>query len=124
MVLGIGVDLVRIDRFKMNNLDGFIKRYFNTKEIKNFDEQNFSAKIEYYASRFAAKEAFSKALGTGLKSFKLSDIYVENNSDGKPLIKLEASLQKKLESMFGKYNLNISITHEKEYAAAFVVIDC
>lgn len=124
MIFGIGVDLVKIERFyKMENLDDFINRFFNTNEIKDFS--NLKAKAEYYASRFAVKEAFSKALGTGIKDFALQDLYVTNNLDGKPQLNFSKKIQNILQKKVGTdYNINVSISHESEYAQAFVVIDC
>ena len=79
MIFGIGCDIVKIERFvsSCENQD-FIKRYFSVEEIKAQEKKCKSVlqKAEYYAGRFACKEAFSKALGTGVRNFDLADISV------------------------------------------------
>ncbi|MBP5568832.1 MAG: holo-ACP synthase [Treponema sp.] len=122
MVFGIGVDVCKIERFeKLVEDEKFIKRYFNPKEIREFDTKTRAS--EYYASRFAVKEAFSKALGTGLKGFELKDIFVVNNEQGKPEIQIEKSVTEVFTKICPGGKINLSISHEKEYAAAFVVIE-
>ena len=79
---------------------------------------------EHYASRFAVKEAFSKALGTGVAGFQLGDIYVGHNEDGKPELYLEGRANALVEMRCGKSaRISVSLSHEKEYAVAFVVIE-
>lgn len=122
MVFGIGVDVCKIERFKkLSEDEAFIRRFFNPGEIRQFDTASRAS--EYYASRFAVKEAFSKALGTGLKGFELKDIFVVNNEQGKPEIKLEKSAEEIFAKICPGGKINLSISHEKEYAAAFVVIE-
>ena len=87
-ILGIGTDIVSVERIK-NSLKNkkFLKRVFNTKEILKC--KNIKTKTNCFAKRFAAKEAFSKALGTGIsKGINLNEIVVLNKKSGKPYINL------------------------------------
>lgn len=123
MIFGIGVDICQISRFSEKVSDEkFISRFFNEKEIKT-DLNSIQKASEYYASRFAAKEAFSKALGTGIRDFELKDVYVEKNDLGKPELKVEKSAETQLHKLIKNPKIHLSISHEKEYAQAFVVIE-
>lgn len=123
MIFGIGVDICQVSRFsnKINDTK-FISRFFNEKEILTSYQSNKYA-CEYYASRFAAKEAFSKALGTGIRNFELKDVYVEKNDLGKPKLKVENTAEVQLQKLVNNPKIHLSISHEKEYAQAFVVIE-
>ncbi len=122
MIYGIGTDITKVERFKkwLKN-DELYKRFFNEKEFMVDGSEN--ARIQHFAVRFAAKEAFSKALGTGICGFKLKDVYVQNNEEGKPYLVVEKSAKELLEKRCGNCNLHLSLSHEKEYAIAFVVIE-
>jgi len=88
-IFGIGTDLVDISRIKffIKKNKNYKKKIFSLKEIKYCDSK-FN-KISSYAKRFAAKEAFTKALGTGIsKGISFNEISINNNSDGKPFIEL------------------------------------
>lgn len=79
---------------------------------------------EYYAVRFAAKESFSKALGTGLKGFSLNEVFIEKDCNGKPLLRVTGKALEAMENSFGKdCILHVSLSHEKEYALAYVIIE-
>lgn len=122
MILGIGTDIAKVQRFeKWVNNPEMIERFFNPIEIKK--SGSISHLCEHYAARFAAKEAFAKALGTGLVGFELKDVYIENNSDGKPFLKLQNSAEKKVNEIYGECIIHISLSHEKEFATAFVIIE-
>ena len=122
MIFGIGVDIAEVKRFErwIKNPD-LINRYFNSEEKKSGLSEG--AMCQHYAVRFAAKEAFSKALGTGISGFLLSDVYVKSNERGKPELVVCGSAKELLESLCGKCTVHISLSHEKGYALAFVVIE-
>lgn len=126
MICGIGVDIVQVKRFeKWINNPKMLERYFNPAEIMDSNQnQSISQKlIEHYGARFAAKEAFGKALGTGIFGFNLTDIYVQNEKSGKPVLKVENTAEKKLKEMFGECKIHLSLSHEKDNAIAFVIIE-
>ena len=121
---GIGTDIVKISR--VSNLikkKNFIKRLFNRDEILKCKKTNNSANC--YAKRFAAKEAFSKALGTGIaKGINFNEIIVLNKKSGKPYIILVGQTKKTLSKKFKgkKSKVSLSLSDEKKYAVAFVTI--
>lgn len=122
MIYGIGTDLCQISRFKDKIEDiKFLNRFFNEKEIKSFSSEEKAC--EYYASRFAAKEAFAKALGTGLRDMELKHICVVNNQLGKPELIVTQTAQVQLLKMVKHPKIHISLSHEQDYAQAFVVIE-
>ena len=88
MICGIGCDIVEVQRFKkwVNN-KAFLERFFNAAE---FSESLHHEELlcEHYAVRFAAKEAFSKALGTGIKGFELTDIFIMKDNGGQPYLSI------------------------------------
>jgi holo-[acyl-carrier protein] synthase len=116
-----GIDIVRVDRIKKNVQDkGFAARVFTQTEIDYCEARKVNA-CESYAARYAAKEAFAKALGTGIgKGILLKDIEVYR-LDGKPALRL---YNKALELMSekGRYTMDVSISHTDESAVASVVI--
>ena len=123
-ILGIGTDIVSVDRIK-NSIKNknFLKRVFNKKEI--FKCKNIKTKTNCFAKRFAAKEAFSKALGTGIsKGINLNEIVVLNKKSGKPYIYLIGKTKKILSQKFkGKKSIiSLSLSDEKKFAVAFVTI--
>ena len=123
-ILGIGTDIVSVERIK-NSLKNkkFLKRVFNTKEILKC--KNIKTKTNCFAKRFAAKEAFSKALGTGIsKGINLNEIVVLNKKAGKPYINLIGKTKKILSQKFKgkKSKISLSLSDEKRFAVAFVTI--
>ena len=124
IIYGIGTDIVNIDRIK-NSLKNknFINRIFNEKEILKCKKINNS--INCYAKRFAAKEAFSKALGTGISNgVNFNEIVVLNKKSGKPYINIIGQTKKTLNKKFKskKSKISLSLSDEKKYAVAFVTI--
>lgn len=123
MIFGTGVDIVKVQRFEKWIENGYIERFFNKAELCS-ENCSFQHKMEHYAVRFAAKEAFGKALGCGLAGFDLKDVYVVKDKNGKPFIALENNARKKFESLcYNKGTIHLSLSHEKEYAVAFVVVE-
>ena len=123
-IFGIGTDIVSVDRIK-NSLKNkkFISRIFNEKEISKCKKNNNS--INCYAKRFAAKEAFSKALGTGISNgINFNEIVVLNKKSGKPYISIIGQTKKILKKKFKrkKPKISLSLSDEKKYAVAFVTI--
>ena len=123
-IYGIGTDIVDVDRIK-NSLKNknFIDRIFNEKEILKCKKVNDS--INCFAKRFAAKEAFSKALGTGISDgVNFNEIVILNNKSGKPYINIIGQTKKILNKKFKrkKSKISLSLSDEKKYAVAFVTI--
>ena len=123
-IYGIGTDIVSVDRIK-NSLKNknFINRIFNEKEILKCKKINNS--INCYAKRFAAKEAFSKALGTGISNgINFNEIIILNKKTGKPYISIIGQTKKTLKKKFKNKNskISLSLSDEKKYAVAFVTI--
>ncbi len=123
-IYGIGTDIVNIDRIKDSlKKKNFINRVFNKKEISKCKKINNS--INCYAKRFAAKEAFSKALGTGISNgVNFNEIVILNKRSGKPYINIIGQTKKTLDKKFKskKSKIFLSLTDEKKYAVAFVTI--
>ena len=124
MIYGVGTDIVNIDRIQkiiLKNKEGFIKRVLTDHEQALFANKADSA--AFCAKRFAAKEAFSKALGTGIgRVVSFQDLTVRNNDNGKPNFipseKLRLYLLEK-----GVKQAHLSISDESQYAVAFVVLE-
>jgi len=123
-IYGIGTDIANINRIKksMKNKK-FINRLFNKIEVKKCNKQ--INKANCYAKRFAAKEAFSKAIGTGIsKGISFDEIIVYNIKSGKPSIKLLGETKKIVQKILKNKKLNIflSLSDDKPFAVATVVI--
>ena len=120
MIIGIGTDIIEIDRINkaVNNTEGFLKKVFTEKEIEFFLERNMRA--ETIAGSFSAKEAFSKALGTGIRGFSFKDIEVFRDELGKPYINVSEKIKSKINTEF---KILVSISHNKENAISFVIIE-
>ena len=123
-IIGIGVDIVNNNRIKkLVKNKNFIKRVFTQNELKL--SCKLKNKSNFFSKRFAAKEAFSKALGTGIsKGISFNEIVVLNEKSGKPYIKLINKTKKIVERKLKKkvYKISLSIADEKDYAVAFVTI--
>ena len=115
MISGIGIDIVELSRIEelSNRQPKFVDRILTNKEKEKYDTYKGRRKTEYLAGRFAAKEAFSKAVGTGIgESLSFLDIEIQSNEKGQPSIVKPFSE--------GVY---LSISHSQDYAAAQVVIE-
>ena len=125
-IFGIGTDIVNIKRMEKSlrrNGDAFKKRIFSKNEIIYCERKKNPS--TFYAKRFAAKEALSKALGTGIrKDIKFRNIEIRNDSYGKPSIRLKGAvddyLKKKIKRK--KYNIHVSLSDDKPWAQATVII--
>ena len=126
MIYGSGIDIIDINRIrKVIDKYGnrFKKKCFTISEIERSEKRLNS--VESYAKRYAAKEACAKALGTGLaRGVFWKDIEVENNQFGKPIIKLHGKANKIHKNMNIDSNtkIEVSLSDEKEYAIANVII--
>tara|TARA_Y100000741_G_C18064179_1_gene481796 strand:+ start:113 stop:499 length:387 start_codon:yes stop_codon:yes gene_type:complete len=124
-ILGNGVDIVdnlRIKKSIKNKI--FIKKIYSNDEIK--ESKNVKNKTNFFAKRFAAKEAFVKSLGIGFRNgINFKDISVKNNNLGKPELylnkKIKSFLSKKLK--FKKYKIHLSLSDENKHSIAFVIIN-
>jgi len=123
-IFGIGTDIVNVDRIKKSlKKKKFINRIFNEKEILKC--QKTKNRVNCYAKRYAAKEAFSKALGTGIsKGINFNEIVVLNKKSGKPYIYIIGQTKKILNKKFKKKKskISLSLSDEEKYAVAFVTI--
>lgn len=122
MIIGIGVDIVHVDRIdRWAKVPGIIDRFFHPMEIIDSKARGSSMNVSL-AARFAAKEALGKAFGSGLKGIKLKDIQVVSNHNGKPDICVHGTALKVFEQS-GAKNIFVSMTHEHDNAVAMVVLE-
>ena len=125
-IFGIGTDIVNIKRMEHSLKKhgfSFKNRIFSKKEISYCEKKKNSS--SFYAKRFAAKEAFTKALGTGIrKGVNLKNIEITNNVYGKPLILLKGNLSRYLKKKIksNKYDIHLSLSDDKPWAQATVII--
>ena len=123
-ILGIGVDIIENKRIiKSIKNDKFKKRIYSQKELK-LSTLTIN-KISFFSKRFAAKEAFAKALGTGFRNnLNFKDIEVINDKFGKPYYSKNEKIKKMIQKNFNVKNFNcfLSISDEKDYSTAFTII--
>lgn len=121
MIKGIGTDIVKVERINkiINRTSTFLEGAFTKEEISYFN--NKKNNIESIAGTFAAKEAVSKALGTGFRGFGLKDIEIIRNEYGKPEVKLSDKIVELFE--LTDYKIHLSISHSSDDAIAFVVLE-
>ena len=123
-ILGIGVDIIQNKRIKSsikNKL--FVSRTFGNKEI--YFSKNISDKTNYFAKRFAAKEALTKSIGTGFRNnLNFKDIQILNDKIGKPYYQKSKKIDKIINKKFKvkTYDLFLSISDEKDYSIAFTIL--
>lgn len=110
MIIGIGIDLVELSDVK--HVDKLAKKIFTSQEYNLFlDMTSEKRKREFVAGRFAAKEAYVKAIGTGIGKIGFKDIEVLKNEAGAPYI------------MHSEFCIHVSITHTNNYAQSIVIIE-
>ena len=123
-ILGIGVDIIENSRIKRSiKKKSFITRIFSKSEI--LYSKKLKDKTNYYAKRFAAKEALAKSIGTGFRdNLRFKDISIINNKVGKPSFlitnKLKMIIKKQLR--VSSFNFFLSISDENKYSIAFVIL--
>ena len=124
-IVGNGVDIIKNSRIKnLIKNPKFLLRIFTVNEIK--DSKKIKNKTNFFAKRFAAKEAFVKSIGIGFrKGINFNDISVKKNKLGKPIItynnKVKKILNKKFKSK--KFNVYVSLSDEKYYSIAYVIVN-
>ena len=123
-IMGIGVDIVKNKRISSSIKNkNFINRTFGKNEI--LISKKIDNKTSYFSKRFAAKEALSKALGTGFRDgLNFKDIEVVNDKLGKPYYIISSKIKNliKKKKKIKNFNLFLSISDEKEYSVAFAII--
>jgi holo-[acyl-carrier protein] synthase len=122
MIIGIGTDHIEVKRIEKSiESESFLQKIFTRTEIEfcNSKKQNGQC----YAARFAVKEAFLKALGTGLRgALRFQDIEVMNNELGKPEINVSGEAKKYCDEMSVK-KIHVSLSHIKDSAMAIVILE-
>ena len=123
-IIGIGVDIVKNDRIKsLIKNKNFINRTFSKKEISI--SKKILNKTNFFSKRFAAKESFAKALGTGFRNnLSFKDIEIINDKLGKPYYLTNNKIKKliKKKKKINKFELFLSISDEKDYSISFTII--
>jgi holo-[acyl-carrier protein] synthase len=123
MIAGVGVDMIEVERVaaKIGKEQGFRELVFSPKEIEYCEKK--TNKYEHYAARFAAKEAFLKAIGLGwANGTAFNEIEISNDENGKPLLILLGETAKRMESKM-IINISVSLSHIKAMASAIVIIE-
>ena len=122
MIVGIGNDIIEIERIEKAILkEGFKNKVYTQRELENIRKRG--NRTETYAGIFSAKEAISKAIGTGVREFSLTDLEILNDDLGKPYVVVSEKLDKILKNKKEDYQIEISISHSKKYATAMAIIN-
>ena len=124
MIFGIGTDIVDVKRIKkMKSIDSFAKKILGDDEYLKFSKLSESKKIFFIAKQFAGKEAFAKAIGTGISGdVNFKTIEILRNDEGKPMFKFAEKTQLLIDNL-GIAHSHVSLSDEKEYALAFVILE-
>ena len=121
MIVGIGNDIIEIERIeKAISKESFKIKIYTQRELENIEKRG--DRVETYAGIFSAKEAISKAIGTGVRKFSLTDLEILNDDLGKPYVVVSEKLDKIRKSKKEDYQIEISISHSKKYAIAMAII--
>ncbi|MDU7066374.1 MAG: holo-ACP synthase [Clostridium perfringens] len=126
MIIGIGVDIIEIERVRqaIQNNKNFLSKLFTEREIDYFISRNMNSEV--IAGNFAAKEAVSKALGTGIRGFSFKDIEILRNELGKPEVILHNGANLIGNKLVGNNNslkVHLSISHNNSSAIAYSVLE-
>ena len=121
MIIGIGTDIIEINRIEkvIMRTSSFIEKSFTNNEIEYFKLKGLKGNV--IAGNFAAKEAISKALGTGFRGFGLQDIEILRDELGKPVANLSHKIYKLLD--IKEFKIHVSISHSNENAIAYAVLE-
>ena len=124
-IIGNGVDIIQNSRIKkLIKNPKFLSRIFSEDEIN--ESKKIKNKTNFFAKRFAAKEAFVKSVGIGFrKGINFNDIYVKKNKQGKPTISFNNNVKKILNEKFKskKFSVYVSLSDEKNYSIAYVILN-
>ena len=126
MIIGIGVDIIEIERVRqaIQNNKNFLSKLFTEREIDYFISRKMNSEV--IAGNFAAKEAVSKALGTGMRGFSFKDIEILRNELGKPEVILHNGanlIGNKLVENNNSLRVHLSISHNNSSAIAYSVLE-
>lgn len=124
MIFGIGTDIVEVERIrKLDSLEKFADKILSLNELEVFKSQIDEKKVTFLAKQFAAKEAVSKALGTGIgKDIRFNQIEILRNSDGKPYLNDDGMITTIFNDL-GITKTHVSLSDEEKYALAFVILE-
>lgn len=123
MIIGTGIDAIEVERVKekLNKGSGFREKVFSVSEIE-YCEMRKANKYQHYAVRFAAKEAFLKAMGYGLGlTHELHEIEILVDESGKPSLHVSTNIQKKIKATFNA--VHVSMAHLQTIAFAMVIVE-
>ena len=123
MIIGTGIDIIEVERIahRVGSDNGFKEFVFSRDEINYCDAK--ASPFEHYAARFAAKEAFLKAIGKGWNSgLQWNEIEIVNEDSGKPLLRITGNTEKMLAPM-GIRIIHLSLSHVKSMATAVVILE-
>jgi holo-[acyl-carrier protein] synthase len=123
MIIGTGIDIIEVERIaqRVGSNNGFRELVFSNEEIRYCDSKAFP--FQHYAGRFAAKEAFLKAIGRGWDSgLSLNEIEVVNSPNGKPELRINGQTEKELTHL-GIRSIYLSISHLKAVATAIIILE-
>ena len=125
MIIGNGVDIIDNKRIEKSlKIKGFKKRLFTLNEINQ--SKKYKNKTNYFAKRFAAKEAFVKSIGIGFRNnINFNDIEIYNDKKGSPKIKVSQKIKDILKKKFKikNYDIHLSLSDEKNHSIAFVILN-
>jgi holo-[acyl-carrier protein] synthase len=122
VIIGVGIDVVHVERIRRwSHVEGLYDRFFHPEELAAALPRG-EVGVLSLAARFAAKEAFGKAIGSGLRHFALREIAVLNDSNGKPFMMLTGAAETAFKEC-GGHRLVCSLSHERDNALAMVIIE-
>ena len=124
MIFGIGTDIVEVKRIRnLDSLEKFADKILSLDELEVFKSQIDEKKVTFLAKQFAAKEAVSKALGTGIgRDIRFNQIEILKNSDGKPYLNHDGMITTIFNDL-GITKTHVSLSDEQKYALAFVILE-
>jgi holo-[acyl-carrier-protein] synthase len=122
MIIGLGIDVVDVSRMSTRCEDlRFLKKFLHEQELSEILE-SAESRAQLTASRFAVKEAFAKALGTGMRGLSFTDIQLDHDKLGKPLLMLHGSAKRRVDEL-GEVSIHVSVSHDISAAAAVVILE-